>query len=138
MSKSLTVVFEWQRIRLRVFRRFFYPISLEGEDHILYSDTGREREINYRHPEDYGLETPFDRINKVRLARAMDRLECQPQEEGVSECRVTICAARELYDPLAVETKRVPFDPARLDSLEERIEKLRKRRAGKKDEKCLI
>jgi hypothetical protein len=112
MSKGLTVVFEWQRIRLRVFRRFFYPISLEGEDQFLYSDTGREREINYRHPEDYGLETPFDRINMVRLAGAMD--------------------------PLAVETKWVPFDPARLDSLDERIEKLRKRRVGKKDEKCLI
>lgn len=74
----------------------------------------------------------------VRLARAMDCFECQPQEEGVSECRVTICTTRELCDPLTVETKWVPFDPARLDSLEKRIENLRKRRVGKKDEKCLI
>ncbi len=82
MSKGLTVVFKWQRIRLRVFWRFFYPISPEMRDHILYSDTGREREINYRHPEDYGLETPFDRINMIRLARAMDRLDASLKRRG--------------------------------------------------------
>ena len=80
MDVGLPVVIDGKRIRLRVFRRFFYPIrrTVDGNKLIVYSDTGREREISYENPEEHGLENPWNRITLVRLARAMDCLKCGP------------------------------------------------------------
>ena len=133
MDVGLPVVIEGKRIRLRVFRRFFYPIRriVDGEELIVYSDTGREREISYENPEEYDLENPWNRIALVRLARALDCLKCGPEENGRRECRVTICKARELYYSDS-ETRWVPFDPERLDSLAERVKSVESRAVWKK------
>lgn len=123
MTKGLNIVSEGQRIKLRVYQRFFYPITQkwEGEEYTVYSDTGREREINYKRIESYGLDDPFARDRLVRLARALNALECQGIENGVRECRVTICTNKELFNPDTVEIKYVPFDPERLQSLSAKI-----------------
>ncbi|MCW4051204.1 MAG: hypothetical protein NWE89_15885 [Candidatus Bathyarchaeota archaeon] len=127
--KGLPVVTEGQRINLRVYRRIFYPIKkiIEGEDYIVYSDTGREREINYKRPEQYDLENPFNRISLIRLAKALNCLRCEETGENPRECSVTICLTRELYDPGIEEVTWVPFEPDKLDSLGERIRKLRRK-----------
>lgn len=126
-KKGLTVVMEGQRINLRVFRRFFYPIQMKHIDisFTVYSDTRRESEINYNRPEDYDLENPFNRIKLIRLARAMNCLKINP--ENTQEYVVTICTDRELYEPHAKEIQYIPFDPKRLEPLEDRIKKERKR-----------
>jgi hypothetical protein len=128
MDLGLPVVLEGRRIRLRVFRRFFYPIrrTLDGEEFIVYSDTGREREINYKNAEEYGLDNPWNLIALVRLARAMDCLKCGPEENRARECRVTICNARELNNS-TTETRWVPFDPERLEPLAERLKNVENR-----------
>jgi len=128
MDVGLPVVIEGKRIHLRVFRRFFYPIRriLDGEELIVYSDTGREREISYENAEVFGLDNPWNRIALVRLARAMDCLKCGPEENGTRECRVTICNAGELYNS-AIETRWVPFDLERLESLAERVKSVESR-----------
>ena len=99
---------------------------MEGEELIVYSDTGREREISYENAEEYDLDNPWNRIALVRLARAMDCLKCGPEENGTRECRVTICNARELYNT-AIETRWVPFDLDRLESLAERVKSVESR-----------
>ena len=126
-KKGLTVVMEGQRINLRVFRRFFYPIQMKQDDtaFTVYSDTRRETEINYNRPEDYDLENPFNRIKLIRLARAMNCLRINPQDP--QEFQVTICTNRELYESQAEEIRYVPFDPNKLEPLEDRIKKERKR-----------
>jgi len=126
-KKGLTVVMEGQRINLRVFRRFFYPIQMKHNDtpFTVYSDTRRETEINYNRPEDYDLENPFNRIKLIRLARAMNYLRIDPQDQN--EYQVTICTNRELFEPHAEEIRYIPFDPKRLEPLEDRIKKERKR-----------
>lgn len=126
-KKGLTVVIEGQRINLRVFRRFFYPIQMKHMDKgfTVYSDTRRESEINYNRPEDYDLENPFNRIKLIRLARAMNCLKINPKDP--KEYQVTICTNRELYEPYAEEIKYIPFDPKRLEPLEARIKNERKK-----------
>ena len=118
---------EKQRINLRVFRRFFYPIKMNYMDteFIVYSDTKRETEINYNRAEYYELEDPFSRIKLIRLARAMNCLKIIKDEE--KEFQITICTNRELYDPDAENIKYIPFDPSRLDSLDDRIKKARRK-----------
>lgn len=128
MSQGLQVVSEGQRVNLRVYRRFFYPIKMdhEGEEFIVYSDTRREREINYNKTEEYGLDDPFTRIRLYKLARALNALECM-ETDGGRECRMTICTNKELFDSTAKELNYIPFDPSRLESLEEKIKKERKK-----------
>lgn len=127
MKKGLIVVIEGQRINLRVYRRFFYPIQMKhlGKPFIVYSDTKRETEINYKNPEDYDLENPFNRIKLIRLARAMNCLQVNPEDN--KEYQITICTNRELYEPNSKTIRYVPFDPKRLEPLEDRIKKERKR-----------
>ena len=136
MDVGLPVVIEGKRIRLRVFRRFFYPIrrTLEGEELIIYSDTGREREIRYENAEEYGLDNPWNRIALVRLARAMGCLKCGHEADGTMDCRVTICDARELYNSES-ETRWVPFDPERLESLAERVRSVESRASWERRKK---
>ena len=126
-KKGLLVVMEGQRLRLRVFRRFFYPIKMKhlGKDFTVYSDTKRETEINYNRPEDYDLENPFNRIKLIRLARAMRGL--QVNLDDPIELRVTLCTNRELFEPESEAIRYVPFDPKRLEPLEDRINKERKK-----------
>ena len=126
-KKGITVVMEGHRLRLRIFRRFFYPIQMKhlGKDFIVYSDTKRETEINYNRTEDYDLENPFNRIKLIRLARALNCLQVSPDDP--LELRVTICSNRELFEPEAETIRYVPFDPKRLEPLEDRINKERKR-----------
>lgn len=125
--KGLPVVMEGQRINLRIYRRLFYPISKnhEGRDFILYSDTRRETEINYKKAEDYDLENPFNRMKLIRLARAMNCLKINP--ENTHEYTVTICTNRELYEPESEVLRYIPFDPKRLERLDERIRKERRK-----------
>ena len=126
-KKGLLVVMEGQRLRLRVFRRFFYPIQMKHLDKnfTVYSDTKRETEINYNRPEDYDLENPFNRIKLIRLARAIKGLQVNPDDP--IELRVTICTNRELFEPESETIRYVPFDPKSLEPLEDRINKERKR-----------
>ncbi|MBN2336330.1 hypothetical protein JXL21_12285 [Candidatus Bathyarchaeota archaeon] len=128
MGKGLPVVLEGQRINLRVYRRLFNALAkdIEGEKYTLYSDTGTEKEIRYASPEYYGLDNPFNRIRLYRLARAMNCLRCA-EGDGVKECSVTICRTKELYGADAREEGWVPFDPERLESLEDRVRSLRRR-----------
>ncbi|MDX1314428.1 MAG: hypothetical protein R3356_02910 [Eudoraea sp.] len=128
MKKGLQIVTEGQRFNLRVYRRFFYPIKMnhEGDEFIVYSDTRREREINYSKTDQYGLEDPFSRIRLVKLARALNALKCT-EVNGERECRVTICTNRELFDPEAKEINYIPFDPDKLETLEDRIRKARRK-----------
>ena len=127
LKKGLTVVMEGQRINLRVYRRFFYPIILKhlNQQFIVYSDTKREREINYNRAEDYDLDDPFKRISLIRLARAMNYLRISDKDEN--EYIITICTNRELYEPYTEEVRYVPFDPKRLEPLEEKIKKERRK-----------
>jgi hypothetical protein len=136
MEAGLPVVIEGKRIRLRVFRRFFYPVrrTLDGEALVVFSDTGREREIRYERAEEYGLDNPWNRIALVRLARAMDCLKCAPEKGGTRECRVTICNARELYNSDSL-TRWVPFDPERLESLTERVRSVENRASWERRKK---
>lgn len=128
MEQGLPVVFEGRRIRLRVKRRFFYPVSVERDagELIVYADTGREKEIRYEEAEEYGLENPWKRMALVRLARAMECLECE-DVDGEETCTVTICNSKELYNTETRETW-VPFDPTRLKPLEERIKEVEERK----------
>ena len=128
-KKGLPVVYEGRRISLRVHQRIFHPVvkTLDGERHTLYSDTGEEKEIRYASAEYYGLDDPFNRVSLIRLARAMNCLNCSDESDGERECRVTICRARELYGVEDEEPRWVPFDPGRLESLEEKVNNLRRR-----------
>ena len=129
VKKGLPVVYEGRRISLRVHQRIFHPVvkTLDGKRHILYSDTGEEKEIRYASAEYYGLDDPFNRVSLIRLARAMNCLNCSDESDGERECRVTICRARELYGVDGEEPRWVPFDPGRLESLEEKVSNLRRR-----------
>ena len=128
-KKGLPVVYEGRRINLRVHQRIFHPVvkTLDGERHTLYSDTGNEKEIRYASAEYYGLDNPFNRVRLVRLARAMNCLNCSDEPGAERECRVTICRARELHGVEAEGPRWVPFDPGRLESLEEKVKNLRRR-----------
>ena len=128
-KKGLPVVYEGRRINFRVYQRIFHPVvkTLDGERHTLYSDTGNEKEIRYASAEYYGLDNPFNRVRLVRLARAMNCLNCSDESGAERECRVTICRARELHGVDAEEPRWVPFDPGRLESLEEKVNNLRRR-----------
>jgi hypothetical protein len=127
MKKGFTVVMEGQRINLRVYRRFFYPINIKhlNQQFIVYSDTKREREINYNRAEDYDLDDPFKRISLIRLARAMNCLRISDIDEN--EYNITICTSRELYEPDTYEVRYIPIDPRRLEPLEEKIKKERRK-----------
>ena len=121
------VVMEGQRINLRVYRRFFYPINYKhyNQHFTVYSDTKREREINYDRAEDYGLDDPFKRISLIRLARAMNCLRISDIDEN--EYIITICTSRELYESDTDEVRYLPFDPKRVEPLEEKIKKERRK-----------
>ncbi len=128
-ARGLPVVYEGRRMRLRVYQRIFHPVAktLDGERYTLYSDTGREKEIRYASADYYDLDDVFSRVRLVRLARAMGCLTCSDEPGGERECRVTVCRARELHGFESGETRWVPFDPGRLESLGERVERLRRR-----------
>ncbi len=128
MGKGILVVSEGQRINLRVYRRFFYPVkkTYNGVDFIVYSDTRRQREINYSKPEEYGLDDPFSVMRIIKLARALNALDCA-NIKGVRECSVTICTNKELFDTDTEEISYIPFDPDRLQSLADRITKEQKK-----------
>jgi hypothetical protein len=129
MPGGLIVVFEGQRILLRVFRRYLYPLrhTFDGREVVVYSDTGREVEINYNSAEDFDLDDPFKRMALIRLARAMGCLRWGETVDGARECRVTVCRSEELHGFPSEGTTWVPFDPERLEPLEERLERLRSR-----------
>jgi hypothetical protein len=73
MSKSPPAVFEGWRITLRVYRRDLHPVHerINGRKMDVYSDTGREEEINYDRAEDHELDDPWKRMALLRPARAM-------------------------------------------------------------------
>jgi hypothetical protein len=127
LSKGFNVVSEGQRYSLRVFRRYFYPIphKIDGEEHVVHSDTGREVEIDYERAEHYGLDDPFSRMALIRLARAMGCLKCDAGEDVVKHCRVTICNSREMNE--AEEERWIPFDPKKLEPLDEKLKRLERR-----------
>jgi len=62
----------------------------------------------------------------------MNCLTCSDELDEEREYRVTICGARELYGVDAEKTRWVPFDPERMESLEEKVEKLRRRAAWRR------
>jgi len=99
---------------------------MDGERYTLYSDTGKEKEIRYASAEYYGLDNPLNRVRLIRLARAMNCLTCS-DSEAERECSVTICIARELHGVDGEELRWVPFDPSRLESLEEKVKNLRRK-----------
>lgn len=129
MERGIVTVIEGQRIYLRIFRRIFYPITknINGVPHKFYTDTGRETEINYKRASYYGLDNPFNRIRLIRLARALNSIECRTLDDGRRECSVVICSDRELFDYDSEENHWIPFDPLKIESLQDKILKRRKR-----------
>ena len=117
------MVVEGHRVNLKVYRRIFAPVQIEFEDekYILYSDTGREREISYGNAEYYGLDNPHNRIRFYKLAKAMQCVSCMDIGPNWKECKVTICLTRELGGVHTDEAVWTPFDPARLEPLDERL-----------------
>jgi hypothetical protein len=128
-EQGLMVVFEGKRTRVRVFRRFFYPVHSRDEDVevLVYSDTGREREVTYKKAEDYGVDNPLKLIAMIRLARAMKVLQIDTPTEGVQNYKLTICRSNELIGPDAEKDEWMPFDPSRLKPIDERIRDAKKR-----------
>jgi hypothetical protein len=125
---GLPVVVDGRRLNLKVYRRIFSPVQrvLDGETYVLYGDTGREREISYRNAEYYGLDNPHSRVRLVKLAKAMNCLRCADVGPNL-ECTVTICLTRELSGAYTDEAVWTPFDPGRLEPLEERLREVRRR-----------
>lgn len=125
------MVVEGKRVNLRVYRRIFAPVQrvLDGEAYVLYSDTGREKEISYRNADYYDLENPLNRVRLYKLAKAMSCLRCVDAGPNEKECTVIICLTREISDSVADEAVWTPFDPARLEPLEERLRKMQRRSA---------
>ncbi len=119
-------MFEGQRYNLRVFRRYIYPIaySIGDKEHTIYSDTGRESEIDYEKAEHYNLEDPFKRMTLIRLAKALNCLDCEPGKGRIRECRVVICTSEELFNHPTDEATWVPFDPEKLEPFEEKVRRL--------------
>ena len=60
MEKGFNFVHEHQRVRLRVYRRVFFPkyVNIDGKTDRIYVDTGGQKEIEYESSEDYGLTIP--------------------------------------------------------------------------------
>jgi hypothetical protein len=123
------VVFEGKRTRVRVFRRFFYPVHSREEDVevLVHTDTGREREVTYKRADDYELDNPLKLVAMIRLARAMKVLQIDPTTEGIQNYRLTICRSSELIGPDVEKDEWMPFDPSRLKPLDERIRDAKKR-----------
>ena len=119
-------MFEGQRYNLRVFRRYIYPIaySIGEKEHTIYSDTGRESEIDYKKAEHYNLEDPFKRMTLIRHAKALNCLDCEPRKRLIQECRVVICTSEELFNRPTDEVTWVPFDPEKLEPFEEKVRRL--------------
>lgn len=130
MGEGLITVIDGQRIYLRVYRRLFYPVikKVDGEVYKFYSDTGREREINYKRAAYYDLENPFNRIRLIRLARAMNAIRCIDLRGGIRECTIIICNNRELFDLDSDDDYWVPFDPSNMESLSDKITKVKRKR----------
>jgi hypothetical protein len=128
-ENGLVVVFEGKRTQVKVFRRFFYPVQVNDEDLsvVVYSDTGQEREVTYKHAEDYDLDSPLRLIAMIRLARAMKVLKIDTPADGVQNYRITICKSTELIGPDAEKDEWIPFDPTRMRPLDERIRDAKKR-----------
>jgi hypothetical protein len=126
---GLVVVFEGKRTRVRVFRRFFYPVQVKDEDVevVVYSDTGQEREVTYKRAEDFDLDNPLKLVAMIRLAYAMKVLRPDKSTNGVQNLRLTICKSRELIGPDAERNEWMPFDPTRMRPLDERIKDAKKR-----------
>jgi hypothetical protein len=126
---GLVVVFEGKRTRVRVFRRFFYPVKARDEnvDVIVYFDTGQEREVTYRRADEFGLDDPFKLSAMIRLARAMKVLQTDAPTNGIQKLRLTICRSTELIGPDAERDEWMPFDPTRMRPLDERIRDAKKR-----------
>jgi hypothetical protein len=126
---GLLVVFEGKRTRVRIFRRFFYPVQARDEnvDVVVYSDTGQEKEVTYRRADEFGLDDPFRLTEMIRLARAMKVLQIDTSTNGVQNLRLTICKSTELIGPDAEREEWMPFDPTRVRPLDERIRDAKKR-----------
>jgi hypothetical protein len=126
---GLLVVFEGKRTRVRVFRRFFYPVQARDEnvDVIVYSDTGQEKEVTYKRADEFGLDDPFRLIAMIRLARAMKVLQTDAPLNGVQNLHFTICKSTELIGPDVDKDEWMPFDPTRIRPLDERIRDAKKR-----------
>ena len=128
-GSGLVVVFEGKRTRVRVFRRFFYPVQAKDEDVdvVVYSDTGQEREVTYKRADEYELDSPLRLIAMIRLARAMKVLQTDPPENGVQNLKFTICKSTELIGPDVERDEWMPFDPTRMKPLDERVKDAKKR-----------
>jgi len=126
---GLPVVVEGKRVNLKVYRRIFAPVQrvVDGETYILYSDTGKEKEISYRNADYYGLDNPHNRVRLFKLAKAINCLRCVDSSPNEKECTVIICLTRELSDAYTDETVWTPFDPAQLEPLEERLRKMHRK-----------
>ena len=126
---GLPVVVDGQRVSLKIYRRIFAPVQriVDGETYVLYSDTGREREIDYSNADYYGLDNPLNRARLIKLAKAMNCLVCVDTGHDARVCMVTICLARELSYTYKDDTVWTPFDPSRLEPVEERLKKLHNR-----------
>ena len=129
VEPGLLVVFEGKRTKVRVFRRFFYPIQVKDEDVdvVVYSDTGQEREVTYKRADDFGLDDPFRLTAMIRLARAIKVLQTDAPTNGVQNLRFTICKSVELIGPDVERDEWMPFDTTRIRPLDERIRDAKKR-----------
>ncbi len=128
-SPGLILVFEGKRTRVKIFRRYFFPIKARDEhsEIVVYNDTQREREITYRRAEQYGLDNPIQLTKMVKLAKAMKVLQTNTPTSGVQNLQFTICRRSELIGPEVENDDWTPFDSTRLRPLDERVKDALKR-----------
>lgn len=133
MEKGFNFVHERQRVRLRVYRRVFFPkyVNIEGKTEKIFVDTGGQKEINYENPEDYNLDNPFKQVALYRLAQASKATFCT-MKHSVMHCKVVIGTPEEVNGQNIPGIDWIPFNPEHFESLEERIHRFKTQREWKR------
>ena len=134
MDKGFNFVYERKRVKLRVFRRIFFPnyVSIDGKTHKIFVDTGGQKEIDYEDSREYNLDSPFQQVAFFRLAKASNSADCVLEKSGILHCNVYIGTAEEVSGQPVEGISWLPFNPDRLMPFEERERKLREQVAWKK------
>ena len=126
MARGFNFVYERQRVRLRVYRRLFFPNYLDIGDktHCIYVDTWCQYQIDYDNPEDYNHDNPMKQVALYRLAKASRTASCI-MKNGILHCDVIIGTPEEVNGQSIPGVAWVPFNPKRQVSFEDRVQQLR-------------
>ncbi len=134
MDKGFNFVYKRKRVKMRVFRRIFFPnyVSIDGKTHKIFVDTGGQKEIDYEDSREYNLDSPFQQVALYRLAKASNSADCLFEKSGILHCIVYIGTTEEVSGKSVEGVSWLPFNPYRLMPFEERERKLREQVAWKK------